>query len=57
MDGSMRDLLVEHPKDLSDRIHFVGPQSDADFLAVLEHGLLLDAFAVEPRAVESAQVP
>lgn len=33
MDGSMRDLLVEHPKDLSDRIHFLGPQSDADFLS------------------------
>lgn len=32
-DGSMRDLLIEHPKDLSDRIHFLGPQSDADFLA------------------------
>jgi glycosyltransferase involved in cell wall biosynthesis len=33
VDGSMRDLLIEHPKDLSDRIHFLGPQSDADFLA------------------------
>jgi hypothetical protein len=32
-DGSMRDLLIEHPKDLSDRIHFLGPQSDADFLS------------------------
>jgi glycosyltransferase involved in cell wall biosynthesis len=28
----MRDLLVEHPKDLSSRIHFLGAQSDADFL-------------------------
>jgi hypothetical protein len=28
----MRDLLIEHPKDLSDRIHFMGAQSDADFL-------------------------
>jgi len=25
--------LIEHPKDLSDRIHFLGPQSDVDFLA------------------------
>jgi hypothetical protein len=32
-DGSMRDLLVEHPKDLSSRIHFLGAQTDADFLA------------------------
>ncbi len=31
-DGSMRDLLVEHPKDLSSRIHFLGAQTDADFL-------------------------
>ena len=33
VDGSMLDLLVEHPKDLSSRIHFLGPQSDADFLS------------------------
>jgi glycosyltransferase involved in cell wall biosynthesis len=33
VDGSMRDLLIEHPKDLSDRIHFLGPQTDADFLS------------------------
>src|SRR6202007_3304369 len=33
VDASMRDLLIEHPKDLSDRIHFLGPQSDADFLS------------------------
>jgi glycosyltransferase involved in cell wall biosynthesis len=33
VDGSMRDLLTEHPKDLSDRIHFLGAQSDAQFLA------------------------
>jgi glycosyltransferase involved in cell wall biosynthesis len=33
VDGSMRDLLVEHPKDLSTRIHFLGSQSDADFLS------------------------
>jgi len=33
VDGSMRDLLVEHPKDLSDRIHFLGAQSDETFLA------------------------
>ena len=24
VDSSMRDLLIEHPKDLSDRIHFLG---------------------------------
>ena len=33
VDGSMRDLLVEHPKDLSSRIHFLGAQSDANFLS------------------------
>ena len=33
VDGSMRDLLIEHPKDLSERIHFLGAQSDADFLS------------------------
>ena len=33
VDSSMRDLLIEHPKDLSDRIHFMGTQSDTDFLA------------------------
>jgi len=33
VDGSMRDLLIEHPKDLSSRIHFLGSQSDADFVA------------------------
>jgi glycosyltransferase involved in cell wall biosynthesis len=33
VDGSMRDLLIEHPKDLSSRIHFLGAQTDADFLA------------------------
>jgi len=33
VDNSMRDLLIEHPKDLSDRIHFMGAQSDIDFLA------------------------
>jgi glycosyltransferase involved in cell wall biosynthesis len=33
VDGSMRDLLVEHPKDLSDRIHFLGAQSDDTFLS------------------------
>jgi len=32
VDSSMRDLLIEHPKDLSDRIHFMGAQSDTDFL-------------------------
>lgn len=33
VDGSMRDLLTEHPKDLSDRIHFLGAQSDTEFLS------------------------
>jgi glycosyltransferase involved in cell wall biosynthesis len=33
VDSSMRDLLVEHPKDLASRIHFLGAQSDADFLS------------------------
>ncbi len=33
VDGSMRDLLVEHPKDLSQRIHFLGATGDSDFLA------------------------
>jgi glycosyltransferase involved in cell wall biosynthesis len=33
VDGSMRDLLTRHPKDLSPRIHFLGATSDADFLA------------------------
>jgi glycosyltransferase involved in cell wall biosynthesis len=35
VDGSMRDLLIEHPKDLSDRIHFLGAQSDSDFLMAM----------------------
>jgi hypothetical protein len=33
VDGSMRDLLIEHPKDLSQRIHFLGATSDEDFLS------------------------
>jgi glycosyltransferase involved in cell wall biosynthesis len=32
VDGSMRDLLIQHPKDLSERIHFLGATSDDDFL-------------------------
>jgi len=32
VDGSMRDLLIQHPKDLSERIHFLGATSDEDFL-------------------------
>jgi glycosyltransferase involved in cell wall biosynthesis len=32
VDSSMRDLLIQHPKDLSRRIHFLGAPSDADFL-------------------------
>jgi glycosyltransferase involved in cell wall biosynthesis len=33
VDGSMRDLLIGHPKDLSHRIHFLGATSDEDFLS------------------------
>lgn len=33
VDASMRDLLTEHPKDLSQRIHFLGATSDSDFLS------------------------
>ena len=33
LDPSMRELLTEHPRDLSQRIHFLGATSDADFLA------------------------
>lgn len=32
IDGAMRELLIGHPKDLSNRIHFLGPTSDEDFL-------------------------
>lgn len=31
-DGVAPDLLIRHPKDLSSRLHFLGPTSDADFL-------------------------
>lgn len=33
VDGSMRDLLIGHPKDLSQRIHFLGATGDSDFLS------------------------
>jgi glycosyltransferase involved in cell wall biosynthesis len=33
VDGTMRDLLLRHPKDLSQRIHFLGATSDRDFLS------------------------
>ncbi len=33
IEGSMRDVLLEHPKDLSRRIHFLGATNDDDFLA------------------------
>ncbi len=33
VDASMRDLLIGHPKDLSERIHFLGATSDAEFLS------------------------
>jgi glycosyltransferase involved in cell wall biosynthesis len=33
LDNTMRDLLIRHPKDLSQRIHFLGATGDADFLA------------------------
>ena len=29
----MRDLLIGHPKDLSQRIHFLGATNDSDFLS------------------------
>lgn len=32
LDGAMRDLLIQHPKDLSGRIHFLGATNDEDFL-------------------------
>jgi glycosyltransferase involved in cell wall biosynthesis len=32
IDGAMREFLIGHPKDLSRRIHFLGPTSDDDFL-------------------------
>lgn len=32
LDSSLRDLLLRHPKDLSDRIHFMGALADHDFL-------------------------
>ena len=32
LDGAMRDLLIQHPKDLSGRIHFLGATSDEEFL-------------------------
>jgi glycosyltransferase involved in cell wall biosynthesis len=31
VDASMSHLMLEHPKDLSKRIHFLGPQSDEEF--------------------------
>jgi hypothetical protein len=33
VDPSMRELLTEHPKDLSGRIHFLGATGDAEFLS------------------------
>jgi glycosyltransferase involved in cell wall biosynthesis len=33
VDGAMRDLLIDHPKDLSQRVHFLGATNDEDFLA------------------------
>ena len=33
VDPSMRELLTEHPKDLSSRIHFLGATGDAEFLS------------------------
>jgi glycosyltransferase involved in cell wall biosynthesis len=33
VEGAARDLLIDHPKDLSERLHFFGATSDADFLA------------------------
>jgi glycosyltransferase involved in cell wall biosynthesis len=31
--GAARDLLTDHPKDLSERIHFLGATSDGEFLS------------------------
>jgi glycosyltransferase involved in cell wall biosynthesis len=33
VEGAARDLLIDHPKDLSERLHFLGATPDADFLA------------------------
>jgi len=33
IDGSSRDMLFTHPKDLSKRVHFMGALGDDDFLA------------------------
>jgi glycosyltransferase involved in cell wall biosynthesis len=33
VEGAAPDLLIDHPKDLSERIHFLGARPDADFLA------------------------
>jgi glycosyltransferase involved in cell wall biosynthesis len=33
IEGVARDLLIDHPKDLSGRIHFLGTAPDAEFLA------------------------
>jgi hypothetical protein len=33
VEGAARDLLIDHPKDLSARIHFLGATQDANFLS------------------------
>jgi glycosyltransferase involved in cell wall biosynthesis len=33
VEGAGRDLLIDHPKDLSERLHFLGATRDAEFLA------------------------
>jgi hypothetical protein len=33
VDGATRDLLIDHPKDQSERLHFLGATADDDFLA------------------------
>jgi glycosyltransferase involved in cell wall biosynthesis len=33
IEGAARDLLIDHPKDLSERMHFLGATPDEDFLA------------------------
>lgn len=33
VDDAARDLLIDHPKDLSDRMHFLGARPDGEFLA------------------------
>ena len=43
IDGSNPTLLTDHPKDIGDRIHFLGPQTDeglASSMAICDHVVL-----------------